>query len=160
MSLPIVVRAFLFNSLGQILLTKHSASTPWVLPGWHLEKNENIHEAILREIHEEFWIHSRFFEIDTEEILYHQGKKLTHLPLPVSIYELHYSWKDGKDKSRIEYIFLMETEDTIKNIQREEIYEYAWFEADDILVMKPNIDIYDLTREILERIIGNDDNNE
>ncbi len=54
MSLPIVVRAFLFNNSGQILLAKHSAATPWVLPGGHLEGSESIHEAILREIQEEF----------------------------------------------------------------------------------------------------------
>ncbi len=157
MSLPIVVRAFLFNSSGQILLTKHSKDALWVLPGGHIESNESIHEAIKREIHEEFWIHSRFFEIDREEILYHQWKKLNHLPLPIAIYELRYMNKEGKDKSRVEYIFLMETDESIVKTQASEIYDYQWFDGDDILIMKPNIDIHDFTLEMLEKIIGNDE---
>lgn len=54
----------------------------------------------------------------------------------------------------------METDETIKSTQASEIYEYEWFDADDILIMKPNIDIYDFTLEMLEKIIGNNDENE
>ncbi len=160
MSLPIVVRAFIFNPLGQILMTKHRENTPWVLPGGHVEKDETIHTAILREIAEEFGISGKFFDIDNEETLYHNGKKLTHYPLPLSIYELHYTNTEGKDKSRIEYIFLMETEDTIGKVQTSEIAEYKWFEVDDILSMRIGTDIHDFTVQILEKIIGNDEDNE
>lgn len=72
MNLPSVVRAFLFNSEGQILLTQHNKNTPWVLPGGHVENNENIHTAMQREIKEEFGISARFFEIDGDEILHHK----------------------------------------------------------------------------------------
>ncbi len=54
----------------------------------------------------------------------------------------------------------METEDTIEKVQTEEIYQYAWFDADDILMMQPNIEIHDFTLQILEKIIGNEDDNE
>lgn len=153
-NLPIVVRAFLFNVDGQILLTKHKKDAPWVLPGGHLETGENIHTAMKREIHEEFGISAEFFEIDNEEILHHKGKKLTHYPLPISIYELSYTNKEGKDKSRIEYIFLMETDENILEIQTEEIADYKWFDPDEILSMKPNIEAFDFHIEILEKIIG------
>ncbi len=115
---------------------------------------------MIREIHEEFDINARFFEIDDEEILFHAWKKLTHYPLPISIYELHYTNKEWKDKSRIEYVFLMETDETIKNIQQEEIFSYQWFDVDDILMMEPNIEVFDFTIQILEKIIGNEENNE
>lgn len=49
-----VVRAFLFNPEGKILLTQHRADTPWVLPGGHRETDESLHEAMIREIEEEF----------------------------------------------------------------------------------------------------------
>ncbi len=160
MSLPLVVRAFLFNPDGQILLAKHMSTAPWVLPGGHVEEGENIHEAMIREIREEFDIEGRFFEIDNEEVLYHAGKKLVHYPLPISIYELHYSDKEGRDKSRIEYVFLMETEDIIKNIQASEIQEYRWFEVDDVLSLSPGKEIHEFTLQMLEKIIGNDDDNE
>jgi len=42
-------------------------------------------------------------------------------------------------------------------IQSEEITEYRWFDADDIIIMKPNIDTWDFIIEMLERIIGEED---
>jgi 8-oxo-dGTP pyrophosphatase MutT (NUDIX family) len=85
-----VVRAFVFNPEGQILMTKHSADAPWVLPGGHVESGESIHEAMIRELREEFSLEAQFFEIDREEMLHHKGKRLTHHPLPISIYDLEY----------------------------------------------------------------------
>lgn len=38
-------------------------------------------------------------------------------------------------------------------VQTTEITEYKWFDADDILTMKPNIETYDFIIEILERIL-------
>lgn len=154
MSSKVVVRAFLFNPEGQILLAKHQKDTPWVLPGGHLEAGEDIHTAMKREIQEEFGISARFFEMDNDEILHHKGKKLNHFPLPLAIYELNYKNKEGKDKSRIEYIFLMETDENISEIQAEEIADYKWFDPDEILSMKPNIETWDFHIEILEKIVG------
>lgn len=42
-------------------------------------------------------------------------------------------------------------------IQTEEIFEYRWFDADDILTMKPNIETWDFIIDMLERIIGSED---
>lgn len=121
-----------------------------------METEENIHEAMLREIHEEFNIDARFFEIDDEEKLSHQSGKITNRPLPISIYELEYTDPSGKDQSRLEYIFLMETDEPIVKIQETEIAEYKWFDPEAILMMKPNIDTWDFYIEILEKIIGED----
>lgn len=149
-----VVRAFLFNADGQILLTKHTEKSLWALPGGHVECDETIHDAIIREIAEEFGIRARFFEIDPEEILSHKWAPLHHLPTPISIYELSYQKSDGSDASRTEYIFLMETDETIRQIQTQEIASYKWFDPDEILTMKPNIDTWDFYIEMLENIIG------
>jgi 8-oxo-dGTP pyrophosphatase MutT (NUDIX family) len=110
-----------------------------------------------RELREEFSLDARFFEMDRDEILRHKGRKLTHYPLPISIYDLSYVDKNGKDKSRTEYVFLMETDSEIGAIQTEEIHEHKWFDADDIITMKPNIETWDFVIEMLERIIDSGD---
>ncbi len=141
-------------------MAQHKKDTPWVLPGGHVELNESLHEAMIRELGEEFSLEARFFEMDREEILHHRGKKLTHHPLPISIYTLNYTDSEWVDKSRIEYVFLMETDGTMRKIQNEEIYAYNWFEVDDILMMKPNIETWDFIIEMLEKIVGEDDTDE
>ena len=148
-----VVRAFLFNPDGHILMARHRLNTPWVLPGGHVEVDESLHEAMQREISEEFGILATFFETDPDEILYHRGKPLEHFPTPITSYALSYKNQEGIDKSRIEYIFLMETDEVIKKIQDQEIYEYKWFNPEEILSMKPNIDTWDFIIEMLEKIM-------
>lgn len=149
-----VVRAFIFDTEGQILMARHKPDTPWVLPGGHVEPGEALHEAIKREIQEEFGIQAEPFEIDREEVLTHRWRKLRSHALPIASYDIEYRNSEWKDQSRTEYIFLMETHDTIKNIQTEEISEYKWHDPEDILTMKPNIDTWDFYIEILEKIIG------
>ena len=42
-------------------------------------------------------------------------------------------------------------------IQTEEIHAYKWFEVEDILSLKPNIEAYDFMIEMLEKIVGEDE---
>lgn len=152
-----VVRAFVFNSEGEILMTRHKAGSQWVLPGGHVDDGEALHDAMRREMIEEFGINAEFFDIDESEKLSHKGKLLPMNPLPITSYDLSYKNSEGKDKSRSEYIFLMETNDVIKHIQAEEIAEYAWMDPEKILSMKPNVDTWDFTIEMLEKIIGDEE---
>ena len=77
--------------------------------------------------------------------------------LPIASYDLSYQNKDGKDSSRTEYIFLMETDETIESKQESEILRFDWFSPEKILSMKPNIEVWDFYQEMLEKIIGEDE---
>jgi NADH pyrophosphatase NudC (nudix superfamily) len=50
----------------------------------------------------------------------------------------------------------METSDMIGDIQKSEIYDYQWFDVDDILMMQPNVETWDFYQEMLEKIVGSD----
>ncbi len=47
----------------------------------------------------------------------------------------------------------METDGDMGTIQTEEIYAHQWFDVDDILMMKPNIETWDFIIEMLEKIV-------
>jgi NADH pyrophosphatase NudC (nudix superfamily) len=51
----------------------------------------------------------------------------------------------------------IDSNDNQLTTQAEEIGEYRWFDADDILTMKPNIDTWDFIIDMLERIVGSDE---
>ena len=51
----------------------------------------------------------------------------------------------------------METDGKISKIQTQEIAEYAWHDPEEILSMKPNIDTWDFTIQILEKIMGEEE---
>ncbi len=51
----------------------------------------------------------------------------------------------------------METDSEIGAIQTEEIHEYKWFDADDIITMRPNIETWDFVIEMLENILDSGD---
>jgi ADP-ribose pyrophosphatase YjhB (NUDIX family) len=149
-----VARAFVFNADGDILLARHEKEGKWILPGGHIEAHEGLHDGLLRELQEEFGIKARFLEIDDDECLHHQGKKLTHKSIPLAIYDLQYTNAEGKDKSRTEYIFLMETDDSVTTIQTEEIAEWTWMDPEKFLSLKPNRETWDFYIEILEKILS------
>lgn len=54
----------------------------------------------------------------------------------------------------------METDEEIEETQVEEIFEYGWFEVDEILGMKPNIETWDFYIEMLDRIMGDEGDDE
>lgn len=137
-----IVRCFLKNSEWKYLLVKHKDKNHWVLPGWHIEKWEDIYKAIKREIMEELWIkikiiwRKKWLELDW----------LKELHQPLITYKIEYTTKKGKDEKRLEYIFLAEIKESeIIRTQIEEIDEYKFFTKKEIIELP---ETYKQTNEI------------
>lgn len=47
------VRAYIFDEDERVLMVRHSADQPWVLPGGHVEEGEHFYNALIRELDEE-----------------------------------------------------------------------------------------------------------
>ena len=150
---PPVVRAVVISPEEKILMVRHRASDPWVFPWGHVEAGESLHEALLREIYEELWIRCTFEPSQYEESL-GGDDTLTMIPLPITWYQLSYS-RDGKDRSRSEYIFVLLTEeDTIKK-QEKEILFYEWFTPDAIAW--GSTETFPMNQKVIEKLFYGDE---
>lgn len=150
-SFPPVVRAIIVNTEWQILMTRHTKwNGEWVLPGGHVESDESLDTALIRELDEELGLVISFFPVETDEVLHSRGKALDMIPLPLASYRLSYTSASGKDKSRTEYIFLVEAKSTVGKIQKDEIADCQWMEVDDLVEGK--VKTFDTYVEILERV--------
>jgi len=139
-----VTRCFIKNIDGKFILVRHKNKKHWVLPWGHIEKKEDIYEAMKREIQEELNIKVKFIGDK-------KGFKLKWIKekiLPFTVYKIEFLNKKGKKEKRLEYIFLaeMRSGDIIKT-QIDEIDEYKFFTKDEILELE---DTYDQVKEIVK----------
>lgn len=122
-----VVRCFLLDK-DKILLVKHNKNTKWALPGWHIEANETIYEAIEREIKEEFNLKIKL----TNGNKYLNYFNITEFPKPLSIYTISYNSPKHWEVTKLEFIFVAEVISWELMPQIEEIYDYKWFTRSEI----------------------------
>ncbi len=156
---PPVVRGIVLNQNWEILMTRHRwGDGTWVFPGGHVEWGESLQDAIVRELEEEFALSISFLPFEDTDILIHQGKPLDMLPVPLASYQLSYTNKEWKDKSRTEYIFLAMAEWTVGKTQTEEIAEYQWIDPE--LLTEGKEKTYDFYIQILERLLYEEDEGE
>jgi ADP-ribose pyrophosphatase YjhB (NUDIX family) len=123
-----VVRCFLENNEWKFLLVKHPKLNNWTLPGGHIEKWENLFEALNREIKEEFNLN---IEILWNKIWF-DSENITELMSPISIYNISYNSNKHWFIKKQEYIFHAKIIGWDLKIQEEEIENYNFFTKKEI----------------------------
>lgn len=136
-----VVRCFLFKK-DKILLVKHNEKLKWTLPWWHVEKGENLYDAIKREIKEEFNLEIELTN-HNKNLNY---KNIKELPLPISVYIISFESLKYWNVKNLENIFVANVVFWNIKVQKEEIFDYKWFTREEILKIK---DIYPQILDLL-----------
>ncbi len=140
-----VVRTILFNEKKEILLVKHSEKTLWALPGGHIEKWENMYQALHREIMEEFNLQ---INIPLEVAWLKDSRvNIEEFPKPISIYKITF-W----DREKMEYIFLAKIISWKMRVDKNEIFEYKFFKKGDILNQRK--EIYSQIVDLVEKYVN------
>lgn len=142
------VRGYIFDEDDRILLVRHSPEQPRVLPGGHVEEGETFYAALMRELDEELWI--KITLVWAENELSSQGVK--SMPLPVSIHKIRYEHRSRGPVEKLEMFFFARLKGAFVDAKSEEIYEWEWFESDDLLEMDAN-ETFPYIQEILEQNI-------
>ncbi len=134
------VRAFVCNPKGEILLIKHKEDLPWTLPWWHVEQDEELDIALLRELKEEFDLSVRF-----EGESYQAAENFIRVqPLPLTIHTICYEKSNGRLVTKQELFYKVWTDQDISYQQDSEIFAWKWRSVEEILdsrhgIIYPNI---------------------
>lgn len=119
------VAVYILNKDNKILMLNHKKLETWLPPGGHVEENELMHEAAIREVAEEAGIKIEFIY---DKSLFEEGEddrvKLLPRPLFVEI-------EDIGDHYHEDFVYVARAlDDNIINIENHEI---AWFHYNDAL---------------------------
>lgn len=143
-----VVRAYIFDENDNIILVKMDDQAPRALPGGHVEEGESLYAALHREIKEELgcdirivWSKNSFYE-----------HHLRPHPLPISIHEVSYEHRSGKQVNRLEFWFFAELVEAGTPTQKKsEIAKQMWCTPDEMLSMQWGHDIYRAIQEVYQQ---------
>jgi len=130
-----VVRALLKNEEWKYLLVQHHKSDIWTLPGGHVDEWETLHQAMKREIKEEFNLKMKFLGAKDDFEL----ENIKSQVLPLAMYKIYYNSKKFWEVKKCEYIFHAEVKQESMpkfKIQEKEIKDYWWFEVREIIKME------------------------
>lgn len=119
------VAVYILNKDNKILMLNHKKLETWLPPGGHVEDNELMHDAAIREVAEETGIKIEFIY---DKSLFDEGgdDRVKLLPRPLFV-EL----EDIGDHYHEDFVYVARAlDDNIVNIENHEI---AWFHYNDAL---------------------------
>lgn len=118
----------------KILLQKRKDNKKWAIHGGAIELDENIEDALLREVKEETGL-----SIDDYHLFrIYSGK------------DMHYIYPNGDEVSLISLIYMSSSFHGDINLQKEEVLELKWFDIEEI----KNISIHDVDIKVINDFIN------
>ena len=141
-----VVRALLQNEEEKYLLVIHQKADTWTTPWGHIDPGETLHQALKREIKEEFNLKIQFLWSRVDLEIEHIHEQV----LPLAMYKIKYTSKKFGKTKKCEYIFHARVKD-IENlkVQEDEIKEYKWFTLEEIYKLE---DVFPQVPKLLKQI--------
>jgi 8-oxo-dGTP pyrophosphatase MutT (NUDIX family) len=147
MDLDMVSRAYVLDDDNNVLLVKHHSDSPWVMPGGHVEHNENPSRALRREIKEELGVGIEILGMRNAT----NDTAVMMLPLPVSMQEVEYYDQEKEmlvRKCEFWYFVKVESKDFKIN---GEIVNHQRFSISEILRMRVPDDTFAAIKDVLEQ---------
>ena len=140
MELETVAMGYIIHD-SRILLVKHKKSGRFMSCGGHVEKNELVQDALIREVKEEL-------NLDVEIIHEKQFENLTtELATPFNV--CYKELPNGNKVQIFEYLCKVKSLENLKLLKCE-LDEYKWFSLEDT---KNSEDITPIVKEILIKIL-------
>ena len=142
-----VVRCYCINENDEVLLAKAASWQLWSLPWGHIEEWETAHDALRRELDEEFGVDCTV--VWSEPML--SMHTIATLPLPIAMYIIQYEHRTRWYIQRVESLYFARCDWSEVTVQEDEIYDYTWMPIDDLLGLKAWEEIYGQYIDILDQ---------
>lgn len=134
----------------KILVIFHNKLQKWLPAGGHIEPNELPHETALREVFEETGIYARLIKDDPDMGL--KGAVDCQIPRPYSIcYQVIPSNNKDSEHIHIDFIYVMEAEESELKIDLNEISKAKWMNKDEIF----GCDCFDSVKGFVKKFLNN-----
>lgn len=147
--------------IPHVLLIYHPKLHKWLPPGGHVEENELPHEAACRECFEETGIDVEAINSEGLFMGSIQRPNASSLPQPYAmLLENIPHWKDQPAHQHIDLIYQVkrltppeQTPPPQSQPMPEPLHELQWFSFDDLKKLKPDVDFFIETLELLEPLM-------
>ncbi|TDT52062.1 NUDIX domain-containing protein [Fonticella tunisiensis] len=134
------VAVYILNKDNKVLLLLHKKLCSWLPPGGHVEDNELIHEAAIREVEEETGLEIEFI-YNTKDINDKNDEKARILPHPILV-----QLEDLGDHYHEDFVYLARAKcDEIINLENHQI---GWFSIEEA----KKLDTFDNVKRHLDHI--------
>jgi 8-oxo-dGTP pyrophosphatase MutT (NUDIX family) len=117
------VAVYIINDRKQILMLEHKKLKSWLPPGGHVEEDELIHEAAIREVLEETGVEIEFI-CENEHINDKNDSRASMLPIPLFV-----QLEDIGDHFHEDFVYLARAKSSL--IINHEGHNIAWFDMVD-----------------------------
>ena len=160
MRMHLAATAYVFNEkFSKILLIKHKTLNCWLPPGGHLDKNESLSDAAIRELKEETGVVGSLIDINQQKVLsknYSEGEHYCELLRPYAVIEELIPKTEKEDEHKhIDAIYVVIADSmTLPQVKDKQISQSKWFSVKtlaSINTMQNVIGIVDSILEILGR---------
>ncbi len=137
----------------RVLLIHHRKYNKWVPPGGHMEENEIPHEAAIREAKEETGLDIELISQDDVDFANSNAKTIPR-PIVMLLEEIP-PHGDKPYHQHIDMIFAGRPIRGSVTLNEEETHDIRWWTLEELSQLKPGIDIFQDTLEIIKLLINN-----
>lgn len=137
---------------GKVLLIYHKKLQKWLQPGGHIDPGELPSEAAVREALEETGM---VVEIIPQENVWIQESNARSFPRPF-VCELQEipAYKEQPAHQHIDFQYLARPVGGGENQNLSEIEAMRWFTLEEVEALKPGVEVYKETQEVLRTILS------